>query len=175
MSSAMRSDERSDLISVVSCGWTCAWGGDSACHSGAACFAHGKALDDIKNRGNKEDAQSAGCEHAADHGGAHDLTCDRPCTAGGPERDTAKDEGEGSHQDGAKAQAGAFESGIDERLALFILILGKFDDEDGVFGRETDEHDQADLRVHVVFDLHHVRREKFGEQSAPQPENEEST
>ena len=37
-------------------------------------------------------------------------------------------------------------------LALFVLHLGEFDDEDGVLGRQADEHDQADLGIDVVLE-----------------------
>ena len=37
--------------------------------------------------------------------------------------------------------------------ALLVFHLGELDDEDGVLGRETDQHDEADLRVDVVFAL----------------------
>src|SRR5208282_1242745 len=174
ISSVMRSDARRDLILVVSSGGTCAWGGNSSEHCRTACFPHGEALNYIKDRGNEEDAESAGGEHAADHGGAHDLASDGTCAAGGPERDAAENEGEGGHEDGAEAQASAFQSRIDERLALLVFVLGKFDDKNRVFGGEADEHDEADLRVHVVFDLYHVGGKKCREQSPAEPENEES-
>jgi hypothetical protein len=36
------------------------------------------------------------------------------------------------------------------------FFVGELDNQNGVLGRQADEHDQADLRVDVVFDLHHV-------------------
>src|SRR5580692_5659916 len=100
MSSVMRSDARRGFILVVSCGWTRAGQWNSGGHGGAACFTHGETLDNVENRGDEEDAECAGCQHSADNGSAHDLTRDGACAAGGPERDAAEDESEGSHQDG---------------------------------------------------------------------------
>ena len=36
-------------------------------------------------------------------------------------------------------------------LAFFVFVLGELDDQDGVLGGEADQHDEADLRVDVVF------------------------
>ncbi|MEI2722740.1 MAG: hypothetical protein V9H26_04115 [Verrucomicrobiota bacterium] len=45
--------------------------------------------------------------------------------------------------------------GIQNLHALFAFHLGELDDEDGVFGRQTDEHHQADLRIHVQIETAH--------------------
>src|SRR5579863_6146552 len=140
ISKVMRSDARRSFILVVSSCWAWTWRRSSSDHGSATSFAKRETLDYIKDGGNEEDAEGTGCEHAPDHGCAHDLAGDRTCTGGGPERDAAENEGEGGHENGTQSQAGTFESGIDERFAFFILILGKFDDEDGVFSGETDQH-----------------------------------
>ena len=36
-----------------------------------------------------------------------------------------------------------------------------------IFGGKTDQHHQADLRIHIAFDLDHVSRLESGQQSAP--------
>ena len=79
-----------------------------------------------------------------------------------PERDAAEDEGEGGHDDRPQTQARAFERGFHEWLAAFVFELGELDDQDGVLRRETDEHDEADLRVDVVL---HSPRPKRGERA----------
>src|SRR5580704_14210426 len=160
MSSAVKSDARRGLILVVSSGWTWARSGGSSDHGGAACFAKRQAFNHVKDGRNEKDPKGAGCKHAADDGGAHDLTCHRTRAASGPKRDAAEDERKGGHKNGAQTQASAFQSGIDERLALLVFVLRKFHDENRVFRGEADEHDQADLGVDVVFDLHHVGGKK---------------
>ena len=42
--------------------------------------------------------------------------------------------------------------GLLDRFALLALELGEFDDEDGVLGRQTNQHDQPDLGVDVVVE-----------------------
>src|SRR5262244_2344264 len=93
--------------------------------------AGGESLDDVKDRGNEKDADGAGGEHSTDDGRAHDLTSDRTGTAGSPQGDAAKDEREGCHKDGPQAQTRAFERGIDERLAIFVLVPSELHDENG--------------------------------------------
>ena len=39
--------------------------------------------------------------------------------------------------------------------AFLAFHLGELDDEDGVLGRQADEHDQADLRIHVHVEVAH--------------------
>src|SRR5271170_4843031 len=138
ISKVIRSDARRGFILVVSSCWAWTWRGSSSNQGGAASFAEGEALDYIKDGGDEEDAEGASCEHAADYGGAHDLAGDGTRATGGPERDAAEDEGKGGHEDGTQSQAGAFESGVHKWLALFVFILSKFDNENGVFGGETD-------------------------------------
>jgi hypothetical protein len=62
-----------------------------------------------------------------------------------------KDEGERGHQDRPQAQTGALDRRLDQRLAALVFELGEFDDQDGVLGREPNEHDQADLGVDVIL------------------------
>ncbi len=38
--------------------------------------------------------------------------------------------------------------------ALVLELLGELDDQDGVLGRQADEHDKADLREDVVVHAH---------------------
>ncbi len=63
----------------------------------------------------------------------------------------------------------ALERRICERLTLFIFVFGELDDQDGVLGGQTDEHDQPNLRINIVFDLNQVRRYKITEHHAAQP------
>ena len=47
--------------------------------------------------------------------------------------------------------AGSGERGFFDALAVFVFVLGELDDQDGVFGGQPDQHDQADLSVHVIL------------------------
>ena len=58
--------------------------------------------------------------------------------------------------DGPQTEPSAFERRIHQRLSFFEFVLGELDDQDCVFCGQSDEHDQADLRVNIAFDLDHV-------------------
>ena len=74
-----------------------------------------------------------------------------------------EDERERSHQDRAQAQSRAFERGVEQRFAFFVFVLGEFDDQNRIFRGQTDEHDQTDLRVNVVFHSAQPEREERAE------------
>ncbi len=54
-----------------------------------------------------------------------------------------------------------------------ILALREFDDQNGVLGRQTDQHHESDLRVDIVLDLHHEGREDHAQHGASQPQQSE--
>ena len=83
---------------------------------------------------------------------AHDLPGDGAGPAGDGQRHAAENEGEGGHKDRPEAQFGPFQGRFHQRFAFLVFHLGEFDDEDGVLGRQTDEHDQTDLGVDVVLE-----------------------
>src|SRR5216684_2937691 len=57
-------------------------------------------LDAHEEKGNQEDRDRCGGEHADDDDGPEDAARSRTRTARDPERHAPQDEGEGSHQDG---------------------------------------------------------------------------
>jgi hypothetical protein len=79
----------------------------------------------------------------------------RPSGAAGEhQRHDSQNERKRCHQDGAEAQAGRFESGLLDGHAPVLFRLGKLHDQNGVLGRQADQHDQADLHVDVVVEAH---------------------
>ena len=63
----------------------------------------------------------------------------------------AEDEGEGGHQDRPQPGAAGLRGGLVPLEAVLQLALaGELDDQDGVLGRQADQHDQADLGQDVV-------------------------
>src|SRR5580692_6586572 len=132
-------------------------------------------LDHVKDAGHKENSNRAGGEHSADYRRPHNLAGHRTSAARRPQWHAAEDKCERCHQNRAQPQPRPFKSRIRKRLSVFVLILGELDDQDGVFRRQTDQHDQADLGVDVAFDLHHIGRQKNAEQSAAQPKHRKSS
>jgi hypothetical protein len=70
---------------------------------------------------------------------------------------------------GRRRSFAPLQSGVSQRLALFVFVLCELDDQNRVLGGKPDQHHQADLRVDIVFDLDHVSRLENREQNAPQP------
>jgi hypothetical protein len=62
-----------------------------------------------------------------------------------------KREGERRHQDGPKSQPASLDRRLEAIPALRLKLRREFHNQDGVFGREADQHDEADLGedVHV--------------------------
>ena len=69
----------------------------------------------------------------------------------------------GSHQDRTKTQTRAFQRRVEQRFALFVFVLGEFDDEDRVLRGQSDQHDQTDLRVNIIFHPAQPKRKERAE------------
>src|SRR6218665_1672528 len=60
--------------------------------------------------------------------------------AAGPcEKPGDEEKGHRGHHDGAKAQPGSGPRRFDQALTLGLQVLGKFDDQNGVLGRQADD------------------------------------
>ena len=79
------------------------------------------------------------------------MTSERARTLREVQRKHPENEGDRGHEDGAQTQLGGFDGGIDNASSLTQQLLGELDDENGVFGGETDKHDQANLNVDVIY------------------------
>ena len=66
------------------------------------------------------------------------------------ERHHAQDECQRGHQNRAQTQMGGFNGGVKDAQAFLHLQCGKFHDQNGVLGRQADQHQQTDLEVDVV-------------------------
>ena len=67
------------------------------------------------------------------------------------ERHAAQNEGKGSHEDRPQPEFRARQGRLYNRLPLVVFHLGELDDENRVFRRQSDEHDQPDLDIDVVL------------------------
>src|SRR5882762_1000168 len=104
-----------------------------------------QTLDQDEQRRNDEYGNGGGGRHATDYGSAHDLTGHRSRTGGCPERHAAENKRKRGHQNGTQSKPCPFECSINERLSLFVLLLGELNNKNRVFGGQADQHDQADL------------------------------
>src|SRR5438093_12351835 len=111
----------------------------------------------VKSHGDEEDGDAGGGQHAANDDSTQNAPRYCAGTGGGPERHAAKDEGKGGHQNGAQTNPRAGQRSLDQGFALLVFEPRKLDNEDGILGRQTNEHHQTNLRIHVV---HHVPDEQ---------------
>ncbi len=74
-----------------------------------------------------------------------------------------QNERERGHQNRPKPDARADECRIDERCATLEFAAGEFHNQDRVFRREADKHDEPDLRVDVVLKVAHLHGNKRAE------------
>ena len=88
-----------------------------------------------------------------------------PAPVADDQRHDAKDEGEGSHQHGAEAQARPRHGRFRSAHAGLALLLGELDDQNRILRRQADQQHHADLRVDVVVEC----RRSTSANSAPTP------
>ncbi len=65
------------------------------------------------------------------------------------QRIKTENERERRHHHRAEAQTCAFGRRFQQRHALLALLLGEFDDQNAVLGRQPDQHDHADLAIEI--------------------------
>lgn len=90
-----------------------------------------------------------GCHHAADDPDAYHLPRRCARSRGYGQRKAAHDKGDAGHQDGAQADSGRIQGGREQVRALTEFQHGEFHDEDGIFGRQSNQDDEADFRINV--------------------------
>ena len=64
---------------------------------------------------------------------------------------------------GRKRKRAPSSAASSKRFAFFVFGLGEFDNQNGIFRGEADEHDQTDLRVDVIFHTAQHRVEESAE------------
>ena len=79
--------------------------------------------------------------------------CAAPCAITRGRR--AEHESDRGHDHGPEPHAGAFDGRIDHRYAFGPALLGEFDDQDAVLGRQRDQHHEADLGVEIEHEAGH--------------------
>src|SRR5712664_1419657 len=99
-----------------------------------------QTLDQDEQRRNNEYGNAGASHHATDYGSAHNLTGHGSRAGRCPERHAAENERKGSHQNRTQTKSCPLECSINERLSLFILLLGKLNDKNRVLGGQTDKH-----------------------------------
>jgi hypothetical protein len=107
-------------------------------------------LTDEGVEGGREKKTKAGdAQHPKQHRRAQRLTHFGTGTGCNGEGCHAQDEREGGHQNWAKPRACGVHRCLTGGYAVFFLLTRELDNQDGVFGGQTDKNDKADLRQDV--------------------------
>ena len=114
-------------------------------------FITGNLADEDKQHRVEKDTQESRHGHAAQQCDAHDNS--RFGTGAGchHQRHDPEDKRERGHQDGTKSQLRCLDGRIVKGQSLVKLYIGKFNDQDRIFGGHTDQHDERDLAKYVHF------------------------
>src|SRR5580704_16696753 len=121
--------------------------------------AHEALTETLERRvqhGYQEDADRAGGDHAAEHGGSHGAAADLGGARCDDQRSEAENEGDRRHHDGAEPRLSAQYRGLVDVHAGLALLLGELHDQDAILGGERDQHDQTDLTVKVEAESGHL-------------------
>ncbi|CAG2154752.1 hypothetical protein LMG19282_04712 [Cupriavidus campinensis] len=115
-------------------------------------LAGGAALQRPEEHRDKEHGDHRGAQHAANHARAQRLPARRRGPARDGQRNTAQDEGQRGHDDRPQPQLGRLDRRVVGAQPLLDAHLHReLEDQDGVLGRQRDQHRQADLEVDVVL------------------------
>lgn len=118
------------------------------------------ATDEGVNHRDEEERDHRGKTDAEDNDNADDHSRLGAGSAAEHERQGADDGGEGGHEDGAEALFAGIQDGIEEGRAFITQLIDELDDQDAVFCRETDEHDETDLAVDALVLPHPLETKK---------------
>src|SRR5262245_47382314 len=98
--------------------------------------------DDIQN-GNENDVEERGEEHPARHGFADRMPALLARSGRKYERHHPENERQRGHEDRPQPDTRRLDGRFDHRHAAAAQLLGEFNDQDRVLGREADQHDQS--------------------------------
>ena len=110
-------------------------------------------LDDCESDRDEYQSEDRRERHASDDYSSEDSPGCSARATGCPKRQATDDKRKRRHDDGTETQACGIQRGFADTLAVFIIHLGKFDDEDCVLCRESNEHNETDRGENVVFKM----------------------
>ena len=109
------------------------------------------AAQDVEH-GCEQQPESRYPQHARKDGNSQGLAHLGARAHGDDQGHYAEDKGQGRHQDGPQAQARGIDGGVEAAVAGRLILAGEFHDENRVFRRQADQHDQSHLYQHIVIE-----------------------
>jgi hypothetical protein len=104
---------------------------------------------DKEYRHQKHRQQGRG-DHAAHHTRAYSMATLRTCPGGNRQGQHTHNKSDGGHQDRTEAQTTGFQGRVYQAHAVVLQLARKFDDQNRVLGRQTDNRDQPHFEIHIV-------------------------
>src|ERR1039458_2497226 len=98
-----------------------------------------------------ENCEQSGRQHAPDYRRPKYSPRNRARTAGDCQGNGAENKSERRHQDRSEANTRPLQSRIQRGLALHAFRSGELDDQNSVLCRKANQHNQADLSVHIIL------------------------
>jgi len=116
-----------------------------------------------------EENRQEGCrQHAAGHAGADGVARAGSRTGRDRQRHNTQDECQRGHQDRAEAQAGRLHGSRAGGITLGFFQQRILDNQNGVYRRQPQQRDQADLEIHVVTESAQPHRRERAERAEGQ-------
>ena len=109
-----------------------------------------KTLHHDVDGGDEEEIHHRRHDHPAEHGRPQRMAALRARSGGDDQRKDAENEGKGRHEDRAQALFRCFQRGVRDGVTLRTELGRELDDENGILGRQANQHDEPDLAEHVV-------------------------
>src|ERR1043166_5632381 len=103
---------------------------------------------DIEGR-DDEQRENSTEGHSGDDGDTDGISRRSACAGNERQREVAAYGGDTGHQDWPQTDESGFAHGLEFREAATLERIGKFDDQNAVFGNQADERHQTDLRIDV--------------------------
>src|ERR1700735_1577529 len=105
---------------------------------------------DVENR-DEDQIQERGRDHTSEDGCADRPAADPACALGQDEREYSEDKRQRGHQNRPQPDERRLHGGLHDAGAFLAELLGEFHNQNGILTGKTDQHDEADLAVHVVI------------------------
>ena len=113
--------------------------------------------------GDEKQAKNRCGKHSSDNPDADSVLGFGTWAAADGQGENTKTEGERSHQHGPHTLAQGMDGCGNEVFTLIVFFLGKFHDQNGIFGRKADNSNKSHLEIDVVGQIEQAACRQYAE------------